>query len=90
MRDATLIKTGAIGAVFASICCATPVLVIALGAVGLSAWLGWADYVALSALVAFVLLAGYGFHRRRSSAPGAGCETSSTPPGASSPARKSP
>lgn len=90
MRDATLIKTGVVGAVVAAICCATPVLVLALGALGLTAWLGWTDYIALSALVAFVLLAGYGFHHRRSSAPGAGCATSSIPPGASSPARKSP
>ena len=34
MNDSALIKTGAIGAVVAAICCATPVLVIALGAVG--------------------------------------------------------
>jgi mercuric ion transport protein len=89
VRDATLIKTGAVGAVIAAICCATPVLVLGLGVLGLSAWLGWADYIALSALAAFVLLAGYGFRRRRSSAPGACCETSSNPPGASTPAGKS-
>lgn len=90
MRDAALIKTGVVGAVVAAVCCATPVLVLALGALGLSAWLGWADYIALSALAAFVLLAGYGLHRWRSSAPGTCCETSGTAPGASPPAGKSP
>ncbi len=90
MRDAALIKTGVAGAIVAAVCCATPALVLGLGGLGLSAWLVWADYLALAALVAFVLLAGYGFHRRRSSAPGARCETSSTPPGASIPAGKSP
>lgn len=34
MNDAALIKTGAIGAVIAAVCCATLVLVSALGAVG--------------------------------------------------------
>lgn len=85
MRDATLIKTGVVGAVIAAICCATPVLVLALGALGLSAWLDWADYIVIPALVAFAALAAYGFYRRRSAAPGACCETAGTPPGASSP-----
>ena len=43
MKDATIVKTGIVGSVIAAICCATPVLVIALGAVGLSAWLGWIE-----------------------------------------------
>ena len=38
-------KTGIIGTAVAALCCFTPVLVIGLGAVGLSAWLGWLDYV---------------------------------------------
>ena len=50
MNDTTLIKTGAIGAVIAAVCCATPVLVIALGAVGLSALTGYLDYVLLPIL----------------------------------------
>ena len=50
MNDSALIKTGAIGAVVAAICCATPVLVIALGAVGLSALTGYLDYVLLPIL----------------------------------------
>ena len=45
MRDRTLITTGAIGAVFAAICCMTPLLVVVFGTVGLTAWLAKADYV---------------------------------------------
>lgn len=90
MRDQTLIKTGGVGAAVAAICCFTPVLVIGLGALGLSAWLGWADYAAMAALVAFASLAGYGFHRRRSSARDACCAKPGDPPGISSPTGKSP
>ena len=35
------------GSVIAALCCFTPILVIGLGVVGLSAWLGWLDYVLL-------------------------------------------
>ncbi|PKO56362.1 MAG: hypothetical protein CVU28_03190, partial [Betaproteobacteria bacterium HGW-Betaproteobacteria-21] len=40
-----MLKTGIAGSVIAAICCATPVLVILLGVLGLSAWVGWLDYV---------------------------------------------
>lgn len=39
MRDRTLITTGAVGTVVAVVCCATPLLAVAFGAVGLTAWL---------------------------------------------------
>lgn len=64
MRDATILKTGAIGAVIAAICCATPVVVIALGALGLSAWVGGLDYVLLPALVLFLGMTAWGLWRR--------------------------
>jgi len=54
MNDRTLLKTGVIGTIVAAICCFTPVLVIVLGALGLSAWLGWIDYVLLPALGVFL------------------------------------
>src|SRR3546814_7000727 len=50
MKDATLLKTGIAGSLIAVICCATPLLVVLLGAIGLSAWLGWIDYVLMPAL----------------------------------------
>jgi mercuric ion transport protein len=39
MTDRSLITTGAIGAALAAICCATPLLAVVLGGIGLSAWL---------------------------------------------------
>lgn len=68
MKDATILKTGIIGSVIAAICCATPLLVIALGAIGLSAWVGWLDYVLLPALAIFVGITAYGLWRRNRAA----------------------
>jgi mercuric ion transport protein len=67
MNNQTLVKTGIIGAVIAAVCCATPVLVILLGAVGLSALTGYLDYVLLPALVLCIALIGYGLYRQRRS-----------------------
>ena len=77
MNDTTLIKTGAVGAVIAAVCCATPVLVIALGAVGLSALTGYLDYVLLPILALCIGVIGYGFYRRRQTA-AACCTADST------------
>lgn len=60
-----LLCTGACGTVIAALCCFTPLLVVLFGAVGLTAWLGYADYVLMPALVFFVLLTGYALYRRR-------------------------
>lgn len=68
MNNRTLLKTGITGSVIAAICCATPVLVIALGVVGLSAWVGWLDYVLIPALVIFVGITIYAWRRRRAEA----------------------
>lgn len=73
MKDATILKTGIVGAVIAAICCATPVLVIALGAVGLSAGVGGLDYVLLPALALFIGMTAYGLWRQRRAA--ACCDT---------------
>lgn len=60
----TLLKTGVAGTVIAALCCFTPVLVILVGAVGLSAWTGYLDYALLPALAFFVALTAYALHRR--------------------------
>lgn len=65
MKDTTIIATGVIGAVAAALCCFTPVLVVLLGAVGLSAWRGGLDSVLLPTLAIFLGIAGYGVWRRR-------------------------
>jgi mercuric ion transport protein len=54
MRNQALLRTGLIGTVIAAVCCFTPLLVILLGAVGLSAALGWLDYVLFPALAVFI------------------------------------
>ncbi len=51
MRDRMLITTGTVGAVVAAVCCATPLLAVLFGAVGLTAWLTKADYVLIPALI---------------------------------------
>ena len=63
--DRKLITTGIVGTVVAALCCFTPVLVVLLGAVGLSAVLGWIDYVLLPALAFFIALTGYDVWRRQ-------------------------
>ena len=67
--DKKVLRTGIIGTVIAALCCFTPILVAVLGAVGLSAWLGWLDYVLFPALAVFITLTIYGLYRhQRSSA----------------------
>ena len=47
MDDRGLLGTGIAGTAIAVVCCFTPALVILLGALGLSAWLAWLDFVLL-------------------------------------------
>ena len=54
-----------IGTVVAALCCFTPILIVLLSAVGLSAIIGWLDFVLLPALVFFVVLTIYSFVSRR-------------------------
>ena len=54
MSKVKLLKVGIIGSVVAALCCFTPILVILLGAVGLSAIVGYLDYVLLPALAVFI------------------------------------
>jgi mercuric ion transport protein len=51
-----------------AVCCFTPALVLLLGALGLSSWLGWIDYVLLPGLAFFAALTVYAavrLYRRR-------------------------
>lgn len=65
MNDRKLLTTGIIGAGVAAVCCLTPVLVVLLGVVGLSAAVGWLDYVLMPALVFFIGLTVYAVYRRQ-------------------------
>lgn len=65
MKDTTILATGIAGAVIAALCCFTPILVVLFAAVGLSAWLGYLDYVLLPALIFFAALTAYALWRRQ-------------------------
>lgn len=60
-----LLKIGVSGSVVVALCCFTPVLVILLGVFGLSAWVGYLDYVLFPALGAFIALTLYAQHKKR-------------------------
>ncbi len=63
MNDRKLLGVGIVGTVVAAVCCFTTVLVVLLAAVGLSAALGWLDYVLFPALVGFIALTCYAVYR---------------------------
>lgn len=60
-----LLKIGLSGSVVAAVCCFTPLLVVLLGLVGLSAVVGYLDYVLFPALAAFIALTLYALHKKR-------------------------
>jgi mercuric ion transport protein len=60
-----LIGTGVAGAVVSLLCCLTPVLVVLLGALGLTAWIAKLDYVLIPLFVASIGLVIFAFIRRR-------------------------
>lgn len=61
----TWLRVGIVGTLIAALCCFTPVLVILLGVVGLSALSGYLDYIVLPALVVFVALTIYALRRKQ-------------------------
>jgi len=63
-----ILVTGIIGTVVAALCCFTPVLVVLLGVVGLSAIVGVLDYVLFPALFFFIALTIYALVRRSKNA----------------------
>jgi mercuric ion transport protein len=67
MRDRALMTTGIVGAVVATLCCATPLLAMLFGAVGLTAWLTKVDYVLIPTLILCIALIVFGLYRQRAS-----------------------
>jgi mercuric ion transport protein len=65
MDNRKLLGVGIIGTVIVALCCFTPVLVILVGLVGLSAIVGYLDFVLLPALVFFIGLTIYAIRRRQ-------------------------
>ena len=64
MTDRKLFNTGCTGTAVAALCCFTPVLAIGLGAIGLSAWLGWIDYVLFPVMFASLGLVAHSLNLR--------------------------
>jgi mercuric ion transport protein len=74
LNHRALTKAGLVGGIVAALCCTTPFLAIALGALGLSVWAAKADYVLIPLFLASLGLLGIRLYRRkRSSSPTAGC-----------------
>lgn len=65
MNDRNLLKVGVAGSVIAALCCFTPVLVLLLAALGLSALAGWLDLALLPALAAFTGITVYALWKGR-------------------------
>jgi mercuric ion transport protein len=65
MTDSRLLQVGIIGSVVAALCCFTPVLVVLLGAIGLSAPVGVLDYVLSPVLAMFVAITVYALWKRK-------------------------
>ncbi len=59
------LKAGVIGTIILALCCFTPILVVLLATLGLSAITGYLDYVLLPTLAFFVLLTIYALVRRK-------------------------
>jgi len=67
MKNRNLLKTGLIGTGVLAVCCFTPILVISLGVLGLSAFVGMLDIFLLPLLGIFVALTGYALWQRQKS-----------------------
>jgi mercuric ion transport protein len=82
VRPSSLVRTGLIGAVITAVCCATPVLVLALGMAGLAGATVWLDPLLIATLVAFLFLAACGLYLQRRSR---GAEACCAPPATAAP-----
>ena len=56
IMNKSLLKVGIIGSVIAALCCFTPILVILFGALGISALVGYLDYVLFPLLGLFLIV----------------------------------
>lgn len=78
IRESRLVWTGFIGSVVMGLCCVTPMLVVPLGLLGLSAWTGYLDDVLLSALAVFIGITVYGLYRECRVRPWSCCDKQQT------------
>ena len=66
MTNDKLLRCGVIGTAVVALCCFTPLLVLLLGVLGLSAAVGWLDYVLFPLLALFIALTAYAIWKRQS------------------------
>jgi len=66
-QNSKLIGMGAAGAALSLLCCATPVLAVLLGALGLTAFAAKLDYVLIPVFIASIALVIFALVRRRRS-----------------------
>ena len=59
------LRVGIVGSIIAALCCFTPILVVLLGLIGLSAWVGWLDYVLFPTLAIFIGITVWVWRRRQ-------------------------
>ena len=64
LKHNKLLNFGITGAVIAALCCFTPIISVVLGVVGLSAVVGYLDFMLLPVLVFFVGLLLYAVWKR--------------------------
>ena len=72
MNDRSQIATGIIGAILVAVCCAGPLLLVALGSASLTAWLANAYYVLVPAVLVLLGLIALLLYRRWATARGHG------------------
>ncbi len=65
MSEKTILRVGVIGAIVTAVCCFSPILAILLGTLGLSALVGYLDYVLFPTLAVFVGIIIYALWKRR-------------------------
>jgi mercuric ion transport protein len=68
-QNTKLIGTGVAGALLSMLCCFTPMLVIVLSAVGLTAFVAKLDYVLIPIFVASIAVVIFALVRRRRTCP---------------------
>ncbi len=69
MRHDRWLMVGVVGVALSCLVCLTPVAVVVLGAIGLGAWTGRLDAVALGLLVSAVALVAYRYWSTRRTTP---------------------
>ena len=65
MDHGKLLRLGIIGSIMTALCCATPLLVVIFGVVGLTAYVGILDAVLLPLLAIFLGITGFALYQRQ-------------------------